>query len=229
MRTLRWYEGALVFIVSYIVSSAVILPLISLLSLKNVTAISVVVLVGIAYFVVFYGDLANSIQAAQQQERDLRRDLADARKLEFTYQKDMAELTDRQQRQAELKKILPMETEYPSFLSSLQTVANVSGVSLSAWAPAPEVNEEFYGRVPMKLELKGKYHQVAKFFYGVGQLERIINMENISITQPSLEDGDVVVSVEVLATAFRSVDETAPDGGPDKRAAAKKGARGGTR
>jgi membrane protease YdiL (CAAX protease family) len=50
MRTLRWYEGALVFIVSYIVSSAVILPLIPFMSLKNVTAISVVVLIGISYF-----------------------------------------------------------------------------------------------------------------------------------------------------------------------------------
>jgi|GEM_PF-2298660 len=49
MRTLRWFEGALVFIVSYIVSSVVILPLIPFLSLRSVTAISVVVLVGIAY------------------------------------------------------------------------------------------------------------------------------------------------------------------------------------
>lgn len=49
MRTLRWYEGALVFIVSYILSSVVILPLIPFLSLRNVTAVSVVVLVGIAY------------------------------------------------------------------------------------------------------------------------------------------------------------------------------------
>jgi type IV pilus assembly protein PilO len=183
--------------------------------------------VALAYFVVFYGDLANSIQAAQQTEQSLRKDLAEARKLEFTYQKDLAELTDRQQRQTELKKILPTETEYPSFLSALQTVANVSGISLSAWAPQPEIKEEFYARVPMKLELMGRYHQVAKFFYGVGQLERIINMENISIVEPKLEDGDIVVSVDVLATAFRAVEETAA-GKPetDKRGAAQQAAGG---
>ena len=192
-------------------------------------AVGVVLLavVALAYFVVFFGDLANSIQAAQQTEQSLRKDLAEERKLEYTYQKDLAELTDRQQRQTELKKILPTETEYPSFLSALQTVANVSGISLTAWAPQPEVKEEFYARVPMKLELVGRYHQVAKFFYGVGQLERIINMENISIIDPKKQDGDIVVSIDVLATAFRAVEGAATDDAKvDKRGAAQQAAGG---
>jgi type IV pilus assembly protein PilO len=173
------------------------------------------VLVGVAYFVVFYGDLASSIKAAQGRERQLRGDLADARKNEFAYQKDLAELTDRQQRQRELQKILPATTEYPSFLSSLQSVANVSGVSLSAWTPQEEIPEQFYARVPMKLELSGRFHQVAKFFYGVGQLDRIINMENISITDPKPQGDEVDVKVEVLATAFRALEEG--QGKVDKR------------
>ena len=173
--------------------------------MKFAVGAALLVIVAVAYFVVFYGDLANSIQAAQQQERELRGRLTEARKLEFSYQKDMAELTERQQRQSELKKILPTETEYPSFLSALQGVANISGVSLVAWTPQPEVNAEFYSRVPMKLELEGRYHQVAKFFYGVGQLDRVINMENISLTRPTKQDGDYVESVSVLATAFRAL------------------------
>ncbi|HEY3236842.1 MAG TPA: hypothetical protein VGJ84_19145, partial [Polyangiaceae bacterium] len=39
-----------------------------------------VLLVGVAYFVVFYGDIESSIKAAQGQEQQLRTDLADARK-----------------------------------------------------------------------------------------------------------------------------------------------------
>jgi type IV pilus assembly protein PilO len=180
------------------------------------------VLVAVAYFVVFYGDIASSIKAAEGQERQLREDLAEARKLEFAYQKDLQELTDRQQRQRELEKILPATTEYPSFLSSLQNVANVTGVSLSAWTPQQESPEKFYARVPMKLELAGRYHQIAKFFYGVGQLDRIINMENISILDPKQEGDEYRVKVEALATAFRTMGDTPVK--PDKRA---KGAKGG--
>jgi type IV pilus assembly protein PilO len=178
------------------------------------------VLVGVSYFVVFYGDIESSIKAAQGQEQTLRAGLADARKNEFAYQKDLAELTDRQQRQRELNKVLPNDTEYPAFLSAVQTVANVSGIALTAWSPQPEVPDQFYSRVPMKVSLVGRYHQVAKFFYGVGQLDRIINMENISLTDPKLQGDDVVVKTEALATAFRALDETKAANPADKRGAA---------
>jgi type IV pilus assembly protein PilO len=164
--------------------------------------------VGVVYFVVFYGDLASSIKAEQGREEQLHSDLSDARKAEFAYQKDLAELTDRQQRQGELNKVLPEEPQVASFLSSIQEVANVSGVSLVAWTPQEERPEEFYARVPMALELTGRYHQVAKFFYGVGQLDRIINMENISMTDPKQENDEIRVKVSVLATAFRILKES---------------------
>jgi type IV pilus assembly protein PilO len=180
-------------------------------------------LVGVAYFVVFYGEIAGAIKAAEGRERQLRQELADARKAEFAFQKDLAELTERQQRQRELNKILPATTEYPAFLSSLQSVANVAGVNLTAWTPQDEVPERFYARVPMRLEIEGRFHQIAKFFYGVGQLDRVINMENISITEPELRGDEVFVEVEALATAFRAVE--AAEGG-DKRAKQKPAPRG---
>src|SRR5690606_10974130 len=148
--------------------------------------------------------------------------LADARKAEFAYEKDLSELTARKQRKRELNKILPTDTEYPAFLSAVQNVASVSGVTLTAWAPSPEVPEQFYARVPMRIELTGRFHQVAKFFYGIGQLDRIINMENISLSQPTPVGEDVLVRAEGLATAFRAI-EDAPAKTTDKRGAAKKG------
>jgi type IV pilus assembly protein PilO len=179
-------------------------------------------LVGVTYFVVFYGDIESQIKAAHGQEQGLRNALADARTNEFAYQKDLTELTDRQHRQRELNKVLPTDTEYPAFLSAVQSVANVSGIGLTAWAPQAEVAEQFYARVPMKVTLVGRYHQVAKFFYGVGQLDRIINMENISLTDPKVQGEDIVVKTEALATAFRSVAETKPISA-DKRGAAMAG------
>jgi type IV pilus assembly protein PilO len=179
-----------------------------------------VVLIGVAYFVVFYGDLASSITAEKSKEEKLRAELSSARQNEFSYQKDLAELSDRQQRQRELVKILPTETEYPAFLSAVQNVANVSGIALTAWAPLAEEPDQFYSRVPMKISLTGRYHQVAKFFHGVGQLDRVINMENISLTGPKTEGSDVLVKVDALATAFRAKADAQPGAaGGDKRGA----------
>jgi type IV pilus assembly protein PilO len=176
-------------------------------------------LIGVAYFVVFYGDLASSITAEKTKEERLRTELSTARQNEFSYQKDLAELSDRQQRQRELVKILPIDTEYPAFLSALQNVANVAGIALTAWSPMPEVPDQFYSRVPMKLSLRGRYHQVAKFFNGVGQLDRVINMENISLTDPKPDGEDTVLRVDALATAFRAKPEGQASATSDKRGA----------
>lgn len=179
-------------------------------------------LVGVAYYVVFYSEVSAKISAAESREMQLRNQLSDARKAEFAFQKDMAELTQRQQRQRELNKVLPTSSEYPAFLSAVQNVANVSGVALTAWSPSTEVPDKFYARIPMKIEVTGRYHQIAKFFYGVGQLDRIINMENISLTDPKIVGEDVMLKVEGLATAFRALETTDSKGG-DKRGQARGG------
>ena len=176
----------------------------------------------VAYYVVFYGTLASEIEAAQAKEEQLNQELAQARRAEFAYQKDLAELTERQQRQRELNKVLPLASEYPAFLSAIQNVANVAGVTLAGWSPNPEVSEQFYARVPMKLSLSGRYHQIAKFFYGVSQLDRIINLENVMLTKPEIKGEDVLIQAETLATAFRAVQETGPAEAGDKRGEALK-------
>lgn len=181
-------------------------------------------LVGVAYYVVFYSEVSAKISAAESRETQLHTQLSEARKAEFAYQKDIAELTSRQQHQRELNKVLPTTSEYPAFLSAVQNVANVSGVSLTAWSPSSEVPEKFYARIPMKIEVAGRYHQIAKFFYGVGQLDRIINIENISLTDPKLVGEDVMLKVEGLATAFRALETNEGKSG-DKRGQAKGGKR----
>ena len=191
---------------------------------KAVIVVGWLVLMGVVYFVVFYGDLASSIKAAQNQEQKLHKELADARKAEFAYLKDKDELEEREQRQSEINRALPTEKQVASFLIAIQNAANVSGVNLMAWTPQEERTEQFYARVPMQLELTGKYHQVAKFFYQVGQLDRIINMENISITDPTTVNDEVTVKVTVLATTFRMADTAVqPEGSTDdKRSQASK-------
>jgi type IV pilus assembly protein PilO len=57
----------------------------------------------------------------------------------------------------------------------------------------------------MTIELTGRFHQIAKFFYGMGQNDRIMNMENISLSNPKVVDQDIYLTVEGLATAFRAL------------------------
>jgi len=181
---------------------------------------AILFLAGIAYFIIFYSDVSSAIRSAKNEEGQIRQRLADARKAEYAYHQDLAELTERQQRQREFNKILPETTEYPAFLSSVQGVANISGIDLQGWAPVEESSQQFYAKVPMKLKLSGKFHQVAKFFYGIGQLDRIINIEDIAIKEPKYEGDEASIKVECMATAFRSLTLTAPAPAPGQAPAA---------
>jgi type IV pilus assembly protein PilO len=163
-------------------------------------------LVGVLYFVFFYAELDSQIESAKQKYTALNSELARAQESKEAYQKDLDEKTRRETLSAQQKKVLPDDPEMPAFLQALQNTATISGVELTSWAPADEIPQEFFARVPMKLTLKGKFHQVAKFVYSVGQLDRIINIENINLKNPvSSESDDVLVEVECLATAFRAV------------------------
>jgi type IV pilus assembly protein PilO len=175
---------------------------------KSLVGVLMATLVAVLYYVIWYGDVAADIDRLKKQETSLKSDLAKVQQSEFEYHKDLAELTERQQKQRELNKILPETTEYPAFLSAVQGVANVAGVQLQGWSPQEEVVQKFFARVPMKLTIEGKYHQIAKFFYGVGQLDRIINIENISLTQPKAKSEEVMLKVDCLATAFHTLPNT---------------------
>jgi type IV pilus assembly protein PilO len=185
----------------------------------GVVAVSVI---AIAYYLIIYSDVARDISNQTRQNAALKEDLAKAKQAEFDYHKDLVELTERQQKQRELNKVLPQTTEHPAFLSAVQGVANVSGVVLQGWNPQDEILQKFYAKVPMKVSLSGKYHQIAKFFYGVGQLDRIINVENISLTAPRVVGDEVQLKVECLTTAFRAVGGAAA---PTKPAAPAGGAK----
>ncbi len=161
----------------------------------------------VAYYIIFHTEIEDEITSARGQYARLQSELESAKKAEDAYRLDVEELNRRQRNKAELMKVLPEDAEYHAFLSSVQTVANLVGVELVGWTPREEVPEQFYARVPMQLELRGKFHHLAKFFYNVGQSERIINMENISLKSPIVRDGEVYLSVSVLATAFHAIAE----------------------
>jgi type IV pilus assembly protein PilO len=185
--------------------------------------VAVLVLFGAGYYFVFHSEAEAQLVSAQQKGITLNQELNEARAAEQAYRTDLAEMAEREQRQKELSAVLPPTTEYPQFLSAVQSAANDSGVSLSAWTPRERVPDKYYARVPMKVELSGRFHQIARFFYNVGQLDRIINMENIAMTDPKSVEDEMVLKAEALATAFHVIDN--PEAGADAKGQSRKKAK----
>jgi type IV pilus assembly protein PilO len=159
-------------------------------------------LIGVAYFVLLHTDVATKIDREKAHTVELNGELSKVKEAQTSYFNDRDELAMRQQKQRELNKILPTETDAASFLSALQTVSNISGIDLKSWSPVDEVAQTFYAKVPMKLTLTGRFHQIAKFIYEVGKQDRIINVENLELSDPKLEGEDLILKASCLATTF---------------------------
>jgi type IV pilus assembly protein PilO len=165
------------------------------------------------YWFVFYSDVASKIEGAQRQKKALRDELAQEEQAEASYFADRGELALREQRARELNKVLPAEAEEDAFLSSVQQASNAAGINLQGYAPTEEIAQTFYAKVPMRLQLSGRFQQIAKFAYELGKVDRIINVEDIQLTEPRVVGDEIVLKGQCLATAFHALKKESPRGG----------------
>lgn len=168
-------------------------------------AVGLSALVLFAYWFVFYSEVSSKIEGAQRQKKSLRDDLARQEQAEATYFQDRGDLALHEQRARELNKALPPEPEEDAFLSSVQQASNSAGIDLQSYAPTEEIPQSFYSKIPMRLEITGKFHQIAKFAYELGKMDRIINVENIELTEPKAAGDEIVMHGRCLATAFHAL------------------------
>lgn len=173
---------------------------------KIIVCIAFSAMVMVVYFVVFFTEIDGQIAQARSKETQLSGELNRAQQAKDAYQKDLEEKTRRQAFLREQKKVLPDDPEMPSFLASVQNVATASGIALTSYSPEDEVIQQYYAKVPMALSMKGRFHQIGRFFYGMSRLDRVINIEDIEIKadKKSASSEEVVVEVKCLATAFRA-------------------------
>ena len=199
-------------------TSAQAVSILSKINLPGKIAVgaSVCVLIGFAYWFLFHAGLTSKIQAAQRHQLELKSKLTAAQLAQTSYIADREDLALRQQRSREFNKVLPTDKQQASFLSALQLALNAAGVDLKSFAPAEELKQPFYVKDPMRLEIVGRYHQVVKFIHEVGRLDRIINIENIELSDPRMVGDEMVLRGRCLATAFHALPSVSPAGAPQK-------------
>ncbi|HEY2899661.1 MAG TPA: type 4a pilus biogenesis protein PilO [Polyangia bacterium] len=147
----------------------------------GVTAATILV-VGLLFYQLLYSDVADDIKKAKAQQSELRDEKTSYDKRKGEYLSYRTELTQLQDEQRELLKALPKKAEIPSFISNIQEQAELAGLEVLNIDIAAEVAQELYVKIPVRMEIRGTYHQVAKFFKNTSELRRIVNVENLTLT-----------------------------------------------
>ncbi|MCB9666962.1 MAG: type 4a pilus biogenesis protein PilO [Myxococcales bacterium] len=176
--------------------------------------VGIIVLLSVLFYFVLYMRVSNAMGETDSKYEVLRKDLrvAEEHRKEYVALRD--ELVLREALDQQNLRSLPERAEIPAFLQDLNRVAELSGLKILLVEPLPEEQSEHYTRVPVSLRLSGRFHQLAKFFYHIGKLERAINMENIRLGDPVSTQDEVILKVSVLATTFRRLDAEAAASAP---------------
>ena len=102
---------------------------------------------------------------------------------------------------------LPLKKEIPSLLTSVGNLAKDKGLEILRFKPGAEVPKGFYAEVPVDLKLAGSYHQAAAFFDAVSKMERIINIQGLTLGGAKEVAGRTSLGIDCRAITFRFVEE----------------------
>ena len=175
---------------------------------KIAATLGVIVIIIGAYGGLFYLDIEDQIKGARARNGQLQTEKNNYETRKREYQAYRTELTQLQQEQRELLKALPKKAEIPTFLSNLQEQAELAGLEIVSLTIEAENPMELYIRIPVRIEVRGTYHSITKFFKNLSELPRIVNVENLSL---SVEKAELGISPRLharfVAATFRYRDQ----------------------
>lgn len=114
----------------------------------------------------------------------------------------------------EALKLLPNTKEIPSLLKSITQLGTDSQLEFLLFSPQKERPQDFFMEIPVSIEVSGTYHNVAVFFDKVGQMERIVNILNVSMTPQ--KPMSTILSTKCDAVTYRFKGETDASAKPQK-------------
>lgn len=120
------------------------------------------------------------------------------------------------QRLNEALTLLPNEAEIPELLQKLASLVQQSDLTMKQFEPQSEVAAGFYAKIPVKMSIVGNYHSIAVFFDKVAKLARIVNINDIKLKSPKIENKRVVLEAEFNATTFKFIEKKEAPAGADK-------------
>ena len=114
---------------------------------------------------------------------------------------------------------LPDKSQMDALLVDINQAGLGRGLQFELFKPAAaDTVREFYAELPIQVKVTGTYHDMGAFASDVGQLSRIVTLNDVSLVAGK----DGILSMDVKARTFRylSDDETAAQ----RKAASKKSA-----
>ena len=178
-----------------------------------ISAGTFVLIIG-AFVYFLYWPKFGEIDKLEKKLAKLEKQLNTAKRNAASLEKFQSKMKEAEAQFKAAMRALPEKEEIPSLLTSISKSGQDVGLEFILFEPKPEVRKEFYAEIPVAINVKGGYHDLAIFFDKVARLSRIVNVRDISMGRGKQEAD---LSTTCTAVTYKFVEPQ-----PKAKAKAKK-------
>jgi type IV pilus assembly protein PilO len=141
---------------------------------------------------------------AQKKEEGLRETYMNKKALAINLPAYKEQMEEMEQTFGSLLRQLPNTTEVPDLLVDITQAGLGRGLEFTLFRPEKELPKDFYAEMPISVEVRGTYHELAQFVSDVAALPRIVTFGDISIASVG-KDNKLTMSAK--AKTYRYMEE----------------------
>lgn len=173
----------------------------------------------------FFADTQTQLEDLErgaQEETRLKTDYVDKKKQAVNLDLHRQQLREIDTQFGALLRQLPNKSQMDALLVDINQAGLGRGLQFELFKPASsEAQREFYAELPITIKVVGTYHDMGAFASDVGQLSRIVTLNDVSIGT----NKDGVLTMDATARTFRYLDDAEVAAQRRAQAAAKKGGK----
>jgi type IV pilus assembly protein PilO len=164
------------------------------------------ILVGIlvgAYFLDWQGQIED-LEKGKAEESRLKDDYLAKKKTSINLDLHKQQVREIEQSFGALLKQLPNRAQMDALLVDINQAGLGRGLQFELFKPAAsESAKEFYAELPIQVRVVGNYHDMGAFASDLGQLSRIVTLNDVTIT--AVKDNQL--QMDATARTFRYLDD----------------------
>lgn len=160
----------------------------------------------ILFYFFVYAPKSTEIVTLQKAVTTLESELKTVKVKAGKLDEQQAMMKEMEEKFMEASVVMPDNKEIPSLLTNISSQGTGSGLDLLSFTPGDEIPKEFYAEIPVSLSVKGTYHNLGYFLDTISKLPRIVNVANLSISTPTMEEGEMMLSTKLSLVTYKFIE-----------------------
>lgn len=171
---------------------------------KMLVLVAILIGIPVAGFFLHNSDQRDDLTRLQGEEDKLKQQYLDKKKQAINLDLHRQQLREIDTQFGALLRQLPNRSQMDALLVDINQAGLGRGLLFDLFRPSPgEITREFYAERPIAVRVTGTYHDMGAFASDVGQLPRIVTLNDVTINAGK----DNQLTMDVTARTFRYLDE----------------------